>query len=243
MSFEDERESFEAYASVMPNNCIFLVDTYDTLQGVRNAIEVALQLRKHGHEMIGVRLDSGDMVTLSKQVRAMFDEAGLPDAKIVASNDLDEHQIQLFKQQGAKIDIWGVGTRLVTGYEQPALGGVYKLSAICDSDGQWHNRVKLSEQPIKVSNPGIQQVRRFSIDNQAVADVIYDVRDLASTSPRWVPIGRNQVQEMHGDDFDGDWQFERRANCKCFLATSINWWNRRSIPQDWMCNYLKPNAN
>ncbi len=208
MSFEDERESFEAYASVMPNNCIFLVDTYDTLQGVRNAIEVALQLRKHGHEMIGVRLDSGDMVTLSKQVRAMFDEAGLTDAKIVASNDLDEHQIQLFKQQGAQIDIWGVGTRLVTGYEQPALGGVYKLSAICDSDGQWHNRVKLSEQPIKVSNPGIQQVRRFTIDNRAVADVIYDVRDLASTSPRWVPVGKEQVQALQVNEHDGDWRYE-----------------------------------
>ncbi|GAA5507244.1 nicotinate phosphoribosyltransferase [Novipirellula caenicola] len=208
MSFDGEHEAFAAYASVMPNNCIFLVDTYDTVHGVANAILVAMELRKQGHEMIGVRLDSGDMVALSQRTRAMLDAAGLPDAKIVASNDLDEHQIQRLKRDGAKIDIWGVGTRLVTGYEQPALGGVYKLSAIVDSDGQWHDRVKLSEQSVKTSNPGIQQVRRYRNADQAVADVIYDIRDGTATSPRMVPIGSDEMHLFDEDEFEGDWQSE-----------------------------------
>tara|TARA_R110002073_G_scaffold157241_14_gene312639 strand:+ start:8387 stop:9868 length:1482 start_codon:yes stop_codon:yes gene_type:complete len=208
MSFDGEHEAFAAYASVMPNNCIFLVDTYDTVHGVANAILVAMELRKQGHEMIGVRLDSGNMVMLSQQARAMLDSAGLPDAKIVASNDLDEHQIQKLKLDGAQIDIWGVGTRLVTGYEQPALGGVYKLSAICDAEGQWHDRVKLSEQSVKTSNPGIQQVRRFYRAKQAIADVIYDVRDGTAASPHMVPMGCDQIRSFLADESEADWQSE-----------------------------------
>jgi nicotinate phosphoribosyltransferase len=159
---------------VLPNNCIFLVDTYDTLDGVRHAIEAGRRLRDRGHEMIGVRLDSGDLAYLSIEARRMLDDAGFPEAKIVASNDLDERLITSLKQQGAKIDIWGVGTRLVTAYDQPALGGVYKLTAIRRAGEPWQPKIKLSEQSAKVNTPGILQVRRFTNNDRFVGDAIYD---------------------------------------------------------------------
>ena len=130
MAFASELEAFEAWARAQPNNCVFLVDTYDTLDGVRRAAGVALRLRERGHEPIGIRLDSGDLAYLSIEARKILDDAGLRSAKIVASNDLDEHLIASLKEQGARIDTWGVGTRLVTGGDQAALGGVYKLGAV-----------------------------------------------------------------------------------------------------------------
>jgi nicotinate phosphoribosyltransferase len=174
MCFDDELESFRAYAKAMPNNCVFLVDTYDTLEGVRHAIEVGQEMRRQGHEMIGIRLDSGDLAWLSIEARRMLDEAGFPKATIVASNDLDEHIIASLKDQGATIGVWGVGTRLITAYDQPALGGVYKLAAVRDAQGGWQYKVKLSEQAIKVSNPGVLQVRRYSQGGEAIGDVIFD---------------------------------------------------------------------
>jgi len=174
MAFDDELEAFRSYARVMPNNCVFLVDTYDTLEGVKKAIQVGTWLKSEGHRMVGIRLDSGDLAYLSKQARSMLDQAGLQDARIFASNDLDEHIIQSLKEQGATVNIWGVGTKLVTGYGQPALGGVYKLSAVKDTNGPWNYKVKISEQAIKVSNPGIQQVRRYYQGKESVADVIYE---------------------------------------------------------------------
>lgn len=174
MSFPGEREAFEAYARALPNNCIFLVDTYDSLEGVANAIEVGRELRARGHEMVGIRLDSGDLAYLSAEARRMLDEAGFPEAVIVASNDLDEHLIESLKLQGARIDVWGVGTRLVTGWEDPALGGVYKLTALRGPDGEWEYKLKLSEQAVKVTNPGIQQVRRFRLEGEAVGDLLFD---------------------------------------------------------------------
>jgi len=175
MSFDDEREAFRAYAEAMPNNCVFLVDTYDTLEGVRRAVEMGHWLREHGHEMAGIRLDSGDLAWLSIEARKILDEAGFPKAVIVASNDLDENIIASLKDQGAKINVWGVGTKLVTAYDQPALGGVYKLGAIRGKDGHWNYKVKLSEQTAKISNPGIHQVRRFRSEKEFIADGIYDV--------------------------------------------------------------------
>lgn len=175
MSFDDEREAFHAYAEAMPNNCIFLVDTYDTLEGVRHAVEAGRWLREHGHEMHGIRLDSGDLAWLSAEARKILDEAGFPKAVIVASNELDEYIITSLKDQGATINVWGVGTRLVTAYDQPALGGVYKLCAIRRQDGRWSYKVKLSEQTVKISTPGIHQVRRFSSGREFIADGIYDV--------------------------------------------------------------------
>lgn len=175
MSFDTEREAFEKYAQAMPNNCVFLVDTYDTLEGVKNAIEIGRRLKAQGYQMAGVRLDSGDMADLSIKARQLLDEAGMPHALIVASNDLDEHSIAQLKQQGAKIAVWGVGTNMVTAYDQPALGGVYKLGAIkANNDQQWQYRIKLSETPIKTSNPGILQVKRTLSANGQVCDMIFN---------------------------------------------------------------------
>jgi len=175
MSFDTELEAFDAYASVMPNNCVFLVDTYDTLEGVRNAIQVGKRMRNRGYRMVGIRLDSGDLAGLSIAAREMLDQAGFQDASIVASNDLDERIIESLKKQGACIGIWGVGTKLATAYDQAALGGVYKLGAAKDSNGRWQHKIKLSEQMIKTSTPGIQQVRRFyDAEGQALCDMIYD---------------------------------------------------------------------
>jgi nicotinate phosphoribosyltransferase len=174
MSFADEAEAFRAYAEAMPNNCIFLVDTYDTMRGLDLAIEQAKRLRATGHEMVGIRLDSGDLAYLSIEARKKLDAAGFPKAAIVASNDLDEHLIASLRAQGAAVSSWGVGTRLVTGHDQPALGGVYKLSAVRRPGEAWRPALKLSEQAVKISNPGILQVRRYAIDGQFAADVIYD---------------------------------------------------------------------
>lgn len=174
MSFSDEQEAFETYAAAMPNNCVFLVDTYDTLEGVKKAIAVGQQLADKGYRMAGIRLDSGDLAELSKDARELLDEAGFTDALIVASNDLDEGTIQQLKADGAKIAVWGVGTKLATAYDQPALGGVYKLAAIRSTTADaWSYRVKLSEDAIKVSNPGVQQVQRYTGDEgEWLADVL-----------------------------------------------------------------------
>jgi len=175
MCFDDELSAFETYAQALPNNCVFLVDTYNTLQGVRNAIAVAGWLRQHGHRLLGVRLDSGDLAYLSIEARKMLDAAGLADVPIMASSDLDESIIVSLKEQGAKIAAWGVGTRLVTGHDAAALGGVYKLTAIRRPGGPWEDRVKLSEQQLKISTPGVLQVRRFYDRGEAVGDAIYDL--------------------------------------------------------------------
>ncbi len=204
MSFADEREAFHAYAEAMPNNCVFLVDTYDTLEGVRQAVATGLALRKRGHEMVGVRLDSGDLAYLSIEARKLLDEAGFPKAAIVASNDLDEHIITSLKQQGARVNVWGVGTKLVTAYDQPALGGVYKLGAIRGDDGSWVHKVKLSEQAAKVSNPGIQQVRRFRADGEFMGDAIYDQQTGAPAALEMV----DPFDSTRRRQFDPDTPFE-----------------------------------
>ena len=175
MSFDTEEEAFRAYAEAMPNNTIFLVDTYDTLRGVARAIEMGHWLRTQGHELGGIRLDSGDLAYFSIEARRMLDEAGFPNAAIVASNDLDEQTIASLKEQGARINVWGVGTKLITAYDQPALGGVYKLSAVRAEDGAWKHKVKLSEQASKISTPGIQQIRRFRLDGSFAGDMLYDL--------------------------------------------------------------------
>src|SRR4029077_8341417 len=133
MAFDNEKQAFEEYARALPNNCIFLVDTYDSLEGVRHAVAVGKELRERGSELAGIRLDSGDLAFLSIEARKILDQGGFPNAVIVGSNDLDEHIIESLKTQRAKINVWGVGTRLVSAYYNPSLGGVYKLSAIRQS--------------------------------------------------------------------------------------------------------------
>lgn len=176
MAFDDEGEAFRAYAQVLPNNCVFLVDTYNTLEGVRHAIEIGRWLQSQGHRLAGIRLDSGDLAYLSIEARRLLDEAGFTDALVVASGDLDERVIESLKSQDARIDVWGVGTRLATGQPEAALGGVYKLTAIADVAGGWQDRIKLSEQAVKTSTPGLLQVRRFRDADEAIGDAIYDTR-------------------------------------------------------------------
>lgn len=173
MSFDTELEAFKAYADAFPEKCIFLVDTYDTVNGIRNAIEVGKILREKGKEMLGIRIDSGDLAYFSNIAREMLDEAGFPEAKVVASNDLDEHIITSLKIQEASISVWGVGTKLVTAYDQPALGAVYKLAAIKNEAGNWEPKVKVSQQSIKINIPGEHQVSRFLRNGRAVADMIF----------------------------------------------------------------------
>lgn len=174
MSFDSELEAFEKYAEVEPNNVMLLVDTYNTVEGIQHAIEVGRRLRERGQELIGIRLDSGDLAYLSIQARRMLDEAGFPNAAIAASNELDEYLITSLKDQHARINLWGVGTRLVTGWDQPALGGVYKLGALKPHKGGWEHRIKLSEQLAKITTPGVLQVRRFLRGNEAAGDMIWD---------------------------------------------------------------------
>jgi nicotinate phosphoribosyltransferase len=197
MFFENESEAFQAYAKAMPNNCVFLVDTYNSLDGVRHAIDAARWLRQNGHEMIGLRLDSGDRVALSIETRRMLDKAGFTNAKIVCSGDLDEHVITDMKRHGAKIDMWGVGTKLTTGQPDAALGGIYKLGAVRRPGGQWQYRIKLSDEKAKISYPGLLQVRRFhQPDGTFVADVIYEIDHRVSKPCIIVDLQTEQQTEI-----------------------------------------------
>lgn len=176
MLHDDEREAFLAYARALPGNCVFLVDTYATLDGVRNAIEACRWLRSVGKEPVGIRLDSGDLAWLSIEARRLLDEAGFPQAVIMASNELDELLIQSLHDQGARIAVWGVGTRLVTGADDGALGGVYKLGAVREgAAGPWRPRLKVSESASKTTVPGRLQVRRYRGPGGFLADCIHDL--------------------------------------------------------------------
>jgi nicotinate phosphoribosyltransferase len=174
MLFDSEREAFDEYAAALPGNCVFLVDTYDTLAGVRNAIATGRRLRAAGHELLGIRLDSGDLAYLSIEARRLLDEAGFEKTQILASNDLDENIIASLHEQGAAIGAWGVGTKLATAQEDAALGGVYKLSAVRDPGGAWQHRIKLSEQAVKISTPGVLNVRRYKVGSEFAGDMIWD---------------------------------------------------------------------
>ena len=183
MAFGSEMESFEQFARASPGNTVFLVDTFHSLDGVAHAIRVGRTLQAAGHQLGGIRLDSGDLAYLSIEARRMLDEAGFPDAVIVASNELDENIITSLHEQGARVSVWGVGTRLITGHDQSAMGCVYKLSAVKDPGGPWRPRMKLSEQAAKVSNPGIQQVRRFSSGSEFAGDMIWHEEPGAGHEP------------------------------------------------------------
>ncbi|MED4228550.1 nicotinate phosphoribosyltransferase [Neobacillus cucumis] len=159
-AYKDEYIAFHKYAETH-KDCVFLVDTYDTLRlGVPNAIKVAKELGDKIN-FIGIRLDSGDLAYLSKEARKMLDDAGFPDAKIVASSDLDEYTIMNLKGQGARIDSWGIGTKLITAYDQAALGAVYKIVAIEDDNGGLEDTIKISSNPVKVTTPGMKKIYRI----------------------------------------------------------------------------------
>lgn len=184
MAFDHEKEAFDAYTEVLPNNCLYLVDTYNSIQGAKNAIAVAKEKKIN---MLGVRLDSGDLAKLSIQIRKLLDDAGFNQAKIMASNELDELIIRDLKKQGAQINLWGVGTNLITAKDQPALDGVYKLAAIQDEKGKWVYKVKISEQLIKTTNPGILQTRRYyDKSGKAIADMMYDMEMGVSESAQLI---------------------------------------------------------
>lgn len=171
--FDNELDAFEAYAKIYPNNCLLLVDTYDVLKsGMPNAIKVFKELKAKGHEPLGIRLDSGDLDYLSKECKNMLTEAGFEDVRITASNDLDEYCISNLKSSGSPINSWGVGTKLITSSDSPSLGGVYKLVASY-KDGKYEPKIKISEDPEKITNPGYKKVVRiYNTQGHAEADLI-----------------------------------------------------------------------
>ncbi|MCH5268740.1 MAG: nicotinate phosphoribosyltransferase [Lachnospiraceae bacterium] len=174
MFYKDEFTAFKKYAEVYPDATVLLVDTYDVLHsGVPNAIRVAKEvLEPMGKRLRGIRLDSGDLAYLSKKARAMLDEAGLEDCMIVASNSLDEFTIQSLVSQGACIDSFGVGERLITSKSEPVFGAVYKIAAV-EEDGEFVPRIKISENIEKITNPGWKQVYRvYDKEHKAIADLI-----------------------------------------------------------------------
>lgn len=213
MSFEDEYTAFKNYAELYPDACILLIDTYDTLKsGLPNAIRVFKEMKEKGikPKLYGIRMDSGDLAYLSKQVRRILDEAGFPDAVISASNDLDEHLIASLKRQGATITSWGVGTHLITAKDNPSFGGVYKLAAIKKGD-EFVPKIKLSENTEKVTNPGNKTIYRIYTKDQHkieadvicfVGETISEKEDLMLFSPTapWkrtkYPAGSFTVREM-----------------------------------------------
>ena len=167
MDYPTEYDAFRAYANAYPDNCLLLVDTYDTLRsGVPNAIKVFTELKEAGHKPKGIRLDSGDLAYLSKEARKMMDEAGFTETIICVSGDLDE--------RSAKIDSWGVGTKLITSEDLPALGGVYKLAGVFDENGEVTPKIKLSDNTAKITNPGFKSLYRlYDRENgMAIADLI-----------------------------------------------------------------------
>lgn len=172
MSFDTELEAFEKYAEIYPDNCLLLVDTYDTLKsGVPNAIKVFDKLKEEGHKPIGIRLDSGDLAYLSRKARVMLDEAGHSDCLIFATNDLDEDILLALNSQEAKIDVYGIGTKLITSYNNASLGGVYKLCAL-EEDGKLVPKIKVSNSHEKTTNPGVKKIVRIFKDGMAQADLI-----------------------------------------------------------------------
>ncbi len=173
LSHDSEIEAFRSFSEVMPDNCILLVDTYDTLKGVENAIEIGRELKKINKKLLGIRIDSGDLSYLSKKSRKLLDKNGFEDVKIIASNDIDEFILSSLKQQKSKVTVWGIGTRLVTAYDNPSLGLVCKLSAIKENKF-WIKKIKLSEQKIKINNPGILQVHRYIKEGKYDGDMIVD---------------------------------------------------------------------
>lgn len=197
MVFDNELDSFYSLAQTMPDNIILLVDTYNTIEGIKNAILVAKKLKLQGKNLVGIRLDSGNLTLLSIEARKLLDDSGFEKVKIIASNDLNEHIIANLNEQKVPISAWGVGTQLVTAFDEPALGGVYKLSAIKNSYGTWKYRIKLSEQAEKISNPGILQIRRFQNYSHYFADMIFDEINTSEIKNLIIYNDSNEIKSLN----------------------------------------------
>lgn len=187
MAFSSEEEAFSSYARALPHNCVMLVDTYNTVDGIKSAIAVGKELVKRGQKLLGIRLDSGDLVELSKTARSMLNEAKFFSTQIVASGDLDEYEIARLKNEGAPITVWGVGTRLTTAFEEPALGGIYKLVALRDTHHALIDRMKFSSDEHKATLPGALQTKRVIRHHQWHKDILY-------------PAARNWPDDEHHVD-------------------------------------------
>ena len=185
MAFDSEKEAFTQYTASMPDNSVLLVDTYDTIEGVKIAAESGLEMKSKGQKLLGIRLDSGNLTELSRKSRKILDDHNLKDCLIVASGDLDEHVIKKLKQEGAQIDIWGVGTKLATGKGQGALDGVYKMSALKKDGEEWLPKMKLSDDPLKSTYGGLHQIRRFLKNGKLWGDMIYDERSGTSNKMKY----------------------------------------------------------
>lgn len=212
MSFDSELDAFRAFARVYPDTCLLLVDTYDTVQGIKNAITVFKELKAEGHKPVGIRLDSGDLAYLSKVARRMLDDAGFKDAIVMASGDIDEYLLESLNNQNAKIDMYGVGTKLITSEDTPSLGGVYKLSAI-ERNGKLVPRMKISDSIVKVTNPGFKTLYRIydKTTGMAIADLIALVGEkiekpltLIHETERWktTTLDDYDIRPMHRPIFE-----------------------------------------
>lgn len=204
MSFPDELAAFRAYAEQFPNNCVLLVDTYNVEQGIENAITVGLEMRERGRKLAGIRIDSGDLAWLAKMARRMLDEAGLSDCGIVLSNDLDEHTIRSILDEGAPVNSWGVGTKLACAFDQPTLGGVYKLSATrAPGEEKWTDRLKISESAAKLTTPGVLDVRRYySADGRIAGDMVFDTNAGVSREVIVDPLDDLRQKNLAGKRFE-----------------------------------------
>ncbi len=240
MNFPDELTAFRAYAKYFPQNCLLLVDTYDTLKsGVPNAIQVFRELRERGYEAKGIRLDSGDLAYLSKEARKMLDAAGFEKAAICASGDLDEYSIRSLKEQGAKIDTWGVGTKLITSADMPALGGVYKLAAVFE-EGREIPKIKLSDTTEKITNPGMKDVYRI-YDNKGKAVADYIVRageqiDESKPLELFHPVEtwkRMTVMDYHVRNLRTDWIKGGKRRMQARSLREINAFFREEYGRFW----------
>jgi nicotinate phosphoribosyltransferase len=190
-SFDHEIDSYRAYANAFPERCFLLIDTYDSIEGARKAVIVGKEMQERGEKLLGVRLDSGDLCELSKQVRKILDDADLSCAKIVASGDLNEWKIEELVNKGASIDMFGVGTELITGRPNPALDGIYKLSDVVEH-GTHFPKMKLSEEIVKSTLPGKKRVWRLIENGIFVQDIIsLDDEIMDNAVPLLEPIVKN----------------------------------------------------
>jgi nicotinate phosphoribosyltransferase len=234
MSFASEIDAFRAYAQSYPKSALLLVDTYDTLSsGVPNAIQVARELREQGHQLAGIRLDSGDLAALSVGARQMLDEAGFPEVRIAASNDLDEYTIASLRSQGARIDTWGVGTQMVTSNKEPALGGVYKLVSIQESGG-WRPTLKLSSNPAKSTLPGRKQVYRGrTAQGQFCGDLISLWAEAPPGHRAHIldPLYHRVPQQLQADSFEPLLQLVMERGRRVAAAPALEQIRERTLEQ------------